>query len=525
MSYELLSRSKTLGIYNRCEITNIFLWKRCEKQAYNIFTIFSFGEKFFDTSSCESTVNRLLKTISKEYSIGIKQKTVELDEVDIYYRNLCSFSAGEKTVDIGFEQLHTGLLEEVPPVFVQAEDTDKEIVMNRVLKNNFRNGSYLIEFFDIEKPVIHFLSEKQLKEVCNIIYEEFPIDLLTVSDRIGNFIFQFPSLNVDVHYQTDNDEENLYYQIHIDKRVFSETKYCLSTELKDDNTITGNRLIAIESADFNPVVSVGDASNKCSTTVYDIKNQLILHRLDANLMREMTLNMRLGNGNGKQRELYDENGNIRETIDIFTNMETHIGPPKILGRKKWIQQRKYLLHMKEVITRKEFLQYGAERIDEHEKALEDIINIMQTGVNRTVYLWDPYLKAEDLLETWYHTTVAGMKIRAITSRLAADTKNGDIHSWIEKQKETLDKGSNHYGIDLEFRCQWGDRGYKFHDRFLMIVSETERPLVWSLGASINGLGSKHHIIQKVSHPQMVVDAFENLWDELQGSECLIWKRK
>lgn len=58
----------------------------------------------------------------------------------------------------------------------------------------------------------------------------------------------------------------------------------------------------------------------------------------------------------------------------------------------------------------------------------------------------------------------------------------------------------------------------------MVIREGEKPRVWSIGTSINSLGKKHHIIQSVEHPQIIVDAFEELWDELDSEECLVWKR-
>jgi hypothetical protein len=89
----------------------------------------------------------------------------------------------------------------------------------------------------------------------------------------------------------------------------------------------------------------------------------------------------------------------------------------------------------------------------------------------------------------------------------------------------MDERSNHYGIHAELRCQWGEHGYNFHDRFLMVLrSDREKPCVWSLGTSINSLGKKHHIIQSVEHPQMIVDTFEELWNDLNVPECLVWKR-
>ena len=57
----------------------------------------------------------------------------------------------------------------------------------------------------------------------------------------------------------------------------------------------------------------------------------------------------------------------------------------------------------------------------------------------------------------------------------------------------------------------------------MVLHEDKKPQVWSLGTSVNSLGKSHHIIQSVSHPQPIVDAFEELWDKLSVEECLVWK--
>lgn len=31
-----------------------------------------------------------------------------------------------------------------------------------------------------------------------------------------------------------------------------------------------------------------------------------------------------------------------------------------------------------------------------------------------------------------------------------------VCDWIEQQQEIMEKRSNHYGIHVEFRCQWAD---------------------------------------------------------------------
>ena len=96
---------------------------------------------------------------------------------------------------------------------------------------------------------------------------------------------------------------------------------------------------------------------------------------------------------------------------------------------------------------------------------------------------------------------------------------------IATYKSVLDNPNhNNYGLNLEFRIQHSNYGWAFHDRFLIFPgSELKRPQVYSLGTSINSYGNTHHILQEVSHPQPVVDAFNELWDKLNHPDCLVWK--
>lgn len=128
------------------------------------------------------------------------------------------------------------------------------------------------------------------------------------------------------------------------------------------------------------------------------------------------------------------------------------------------------------------------------------------------------------METWYYTTTYGMQLKAITSSEVADKSGISVKEWIKQQRDFINNRSNHCGIKMEIRCQWKEYGYHFHDRFLMIIKGDEEPDVWSLGTSINGLENKHHIIQSVKNPQMIVDAFEELWGGLDSEECLVWKK-
>ena len=341
---------------------------------------------------------------------------------------------------------------------------------------------------------------------------------------MGNFIFQFPSLNVDIHYQTDEKEESLLYQIRMDERLPESAKYYLIAELINDNTVVGFSAAEVQGIYTEKKFDVGDASRMCRTTLYDIQNQLIISKKEAIFMRHASIRVHMGSEFGPHRLLYDSEGRVKAEIEVTSAETASIKTSHVLKRDKWINSRIYRMQMEKLSVHKEFLRYGIGAAFGREAAVKDMRDLMQRGDGAKVYLWDPYLTAEDLLETWYYTTTYGMELKAITSRSDADKTGESVTDWMEKQRKILEEGSDQYGIRLEFRCQWKEYGFHFHDRFLMIISEERSPIAWSLGASVNSLGKCHHIIQKVLHPQMIIDAFEELWDMLSGEECLIWKR-
>jgi hypothetical protein len=70
----------------------------------------------------------------------------------------------------------------------------------------------------------------------------------------------------------------------------------------------------------------------------------------------------------------------------------------------------------------------------------------------------------------------------------------------------------------------GQAGWAFHDRFLIFPISGRGALAWSLGTSINGLGNRHHILQQVDDGQLVMEAFRELWDQLDQPEHVVWKK-
>lgn len=522
--FDSLLHAECLGDYNCCEVVTAFIVDKKEDRIFNFITVFVMEDRY----SMDGEIMWLSKRpveLSKRFRLGCQKKLVDLKTAREIFCRL-SAADGNGLVDIGDGELSVGKLRLLNKVFVP-QDSTRTSPLNKILKNNFRNGSYVMEFFDVEKPLKEILGKDLVKKAAEELYRLIPIDVFTISDRLGNFLFQFPSTQVCVAYQEDEQKERLSftietYQKPADGKVMG--RYLLIVENPHDNNMAGfhSREISVPGA---AEVYLGDTVGLCTVRLVECSENLIVSESTGNLIRQIGIRMNVGSQFGKERVIYDSQGGIKAEISILSGstMEVKKDEPQIW--KRFISDRQYKLRMEELDRRMEFLQYGLSGVSDREQALFDIRRMMNRGDGKLVYLWDPYLTAQDLFDTWYYTASFGLRLNCITSAGSHEKEKLSIRAWMQEQRRQLEQGSNQYGISLEFRCQWGNYGYGFHDRFLMIVdkmgqSESE---VWSLGVSVNSLGTQHHIVQKVLHPQPVVDAFENLWNMLSPEECLIWK--
>lgn len=344
--------------------------------------------------------------------------------------------------------------------------------------------------------------------------------MTSVSDRIGNFVFQIPSINTHVNYVTDRAEETLTYNVILDEYTDGITDVQLMSEVWYDGNIIGFGSEKIKSCNDTIAFNIGDTSTLIKTTLVDLKNNVVLSAQETSFILQMNFDMLIGNQYGEKRIIFDSEKRIVDTIEISSLSKTTINEPVIRKYKRIVEQRQYEKRIEELSSRQEFKQYG--KTSNHDEAIKDIRKLMNKAKKGKVYLWDPYLQADDIIDTWYYSKIYGVPLYAITSSEATIGQN--VVDWIQGQKKVFESRSNNYGIKLEMRCQHGQKGYHFHDRFIMILNENEKPRVWSLGTSVNSVGKRHHIIQEVNNPQNIVDAFDDLWGDIDCPECLVWKR-
>ena len=225
-----------------------------------------------------------------------------------------------------------------------------------------------------------------------------------------------------------------------------------------------------------------------------------------------------------------------DQVPVSMQMQHNVGNNEIKHERTFMNDRKYLKQQKDLEDSKDFVQYLGNL---SEKALNDIRGLIAKYRDSGVYLWDPYLSAIDIKNTLYFVPKIGVTLRAITG-LKHNSLQKSVYccGWCNSmtppkssntKKQIMEDMNNEFNKDdkqflflnLEVRGRSEHNGYDFHDRFILFPSE--KPLVWSLGISVNQLGKSHHILQKVSHPQHILNAFNKLWDELDRPECLIWK--
>ncbi len=504
----------TLGFYRSCEVTICALLDH-SGQAHNLFTEFTFEEKEYIENEKPRFLTKKNECFGDRLRLIVAQYSISTDNAFELYSKLKN---GEKNIKTPFGILTLSELDEIPTAFVPIDSTET-IQINRILKNNFCGGSTVFEFFARKKDLKELIGEEDTQKASERILEILPIDLFTLSDHVGNILFQFPSQIAfcDISGNDGKTECTVFF----DERVEKTKKYAVKVTTYLDNILFDYQEFCAEK-DGELKLTLEDTGGPYVITVTDTESGLpVLHQTTA-LMRYINGALYFeGNADCMRTVTTADKTNI---ITINSAETIEAGKPESPWKEE-LEKRRYRKRMSELETSREFIRYGKGQND-REKALSDIRGIMNARPKTKVCLWDPYLSSLDLLETWYFTTTYGLELRAITSSEIAKRSKLAVGEWITEQQDILKNSSNQYGINLKWRIQHDMFGFPFHDRFLILLpSGGETPKAWSLGTSVNSLGKTHHILQLVSNPGYIADAFEELWAALEDSSCQIWNGK
>ena len=521
-----------LGFYNSIEVTEIFAILP-DGSIANIFTIMVAEKRNNVEYDKDSYLTDNLLTISplKKWRFGIKRYVKKMENI---FPILDSLSENGGLVENG----KINSLDFCSKRFV-APDSFEEVPLNKILKNNFHNGSYVLEWFDHQKKSVYQLLETPslLQELSSKIQDYLPIAIAALSDRLGNFLLQIPSTVLQARFSSLQESNGLKCNIvwHPDAEKRDLLINCSLAE--QDKLLEGYASKRLNKNDDNVEFDLGYQSAHIGV-VWDEENEVILSATrPSSFIR--TINMSGNIIHQEQRILITADGDIVR-VPVSLNNSFSVGE-EVESKKDWTTLRIYKDDKLQLHKRKDFVQYspkGKKKAQERERALNDVRELIIKHGQKGVWLWDPYLSDEDIFETLFYNREMHAEMRAITDlkeppELKKEILCSECSEIIisepkvplrEMYKNSFDNLNEEalLGIQFEFRARRGNKGWSFHDRFLLFPYAESEAMVWSLGISVNSLGKDHHILQKVSDGQLIVDAFTELWEELTSPECLIW---
>ncbi|MCP3024295.1 VPA1262 family N-terminal domain-containing protein [Cupriavidus basilensis] len=575
-----LVKPGVVGFYRSVEVTEVL---GVQGKAFTNFLTLAVAEPLEATSEIDwksvllngKERHRLPGT---EWDVGIAQ----------YRLPLKTFL--EKVVELGTTgqwkpapiSIQTGTLAAVPPQFVPSDGSDHH-PWNGVLKNNFFEGSHVLELFDTTKQHVRFLLDdsRRLTNLAKIVGGYLPIKVDGMSDRLGNVIIQLPVTVMSTAVRGSPEGDHSVAVVwHPD---VPHRNVRIAAEIWQDSTVT-----SFDSA----VISAGEAKLQLNspgggarTHIWDEEKHILLSATPPVTFftsAHVSVSVDHPRNEPVRREflLADSAGEqLTQSLELINPVEPRrlIGSIPEVPREPWVSQRVFGESVASLKARKEFVQYGLDEPKEQDAAeqqaakgndtddedtegedttpettsrklgrrmaaLEDLRWLIAKHGGEGVWLWDPFLNADDVLRTLYFCPHNGVPLRALTAgkRPPGDEQKKNEDEMSQRDRERLarerakknkrEQGEqleaakgNCHGLQLEFRIREGSAGWGFHDRFIIFPRAQGSALAWSLGTSINSFGNEHHILQKVSHGEPIAQAFKDLWERLEGARYLIWK--
>lgn len=521
-----LTERGTLGFYTRVEVIEIIAFPPEKQPPVNVLTLLV-AEEAPDTTAAEPAFvnpDRIAIAGLRDWRFGIWRYAISIDRIVPLFEQLATSGVW----DASGNALRHGADKAQPPQFVPP-DAVQEIPWNRVLKNNFWNGSYVIEWADTTKANLAplFASPHQMQALSKAIQAHIPIGLASLSDRWGNIVLQLPVTVLMARFGGRQDGTFLLeagWHPHATQRPLRAT-----VELEFDSVITGYQSVAVERERTLLPLPPGPGTHRGN--LWDDANGLMLAATGSSaFVRTIAMNLQPIASEPRVFSLPDGSGGQQpQRVNIHGTLKSLVGAPENDGNEGWTRRRMYRDETARLVQERRFVQYrpqSGQQALEHQRALDDIRYLIRWYGEEGAWLWDPYLSALDILKTLFFSPHHGADLRGLTAQdePPCQSSHARAHDFKQRQVDTFAGAQgNLYGLKLEYRGRSGSAGWAFHDRFLIFPRQESGALAWSLGTSVNSVGKAHHILQRVDDGQQVMDAFVELWNELQGPDHLIWK--
>jgi hypothetical protein len=532
-----------VGTYTHFEATEVFVTIGQDKQPRNIFTLIVAEDRDGQQPEPLKILNpeRIKLKSLPDWTFGVARYTRPIGELS----PALAAMTGSKMLATSGKHLLVGEVRDLPEQFVPP-DFGSPVPWNKVLKNNFWNGSYVFEWSDAEKRALQPLFDESLRvqELSSEVSKYVPMALAALSDRLGNLAVQLPVTAIMSQFgklrATGAFTVDVAWRPGVPPRDLR-----ASVELEFDGTVSGYASAPVVLP--QTVLPVQPGFGLYRGAIWDDLNQALLAVSGPGaFINAIGFNMHTISSEPRTFSITETDGSTKaHRVGVQFANTSVIGDPRTDDNGGHTRKRMYQDQLERLTAERVFVQYKPQPgADEHEKALGDLRMLIRQHGKDGVWLWDPYLTARDILETLFHCPYANTDLRGLTGALVppSETNPGGLLSsikrwfarwlrksrgkrdFVETQRATLEAvDSNWLGLRLEYRVRRGPVGFGFHDRFLIFPRADDAALVWSLGTSVNGMGKEHHILQRVDNGELVKHAFEELWDQLDQPKHLVWR--
>lgn len=524
-----LLKDGNLGCYTYCKVDQIVLLAK-DKKIINYFTHIDFSSKYTQAIPF-SYLTSSPKTVS-DFRIAISSYTIPVKEfVSLYIKAAQTGKWEYDGESIIIDDAFVSHKKFVPANDPAVSQYNCFVPIEYALYgSNFMGNYYLTELYSkktVLNKIIGTKEQEQIKKIMQSCKLNYRLDKLT--DRIGNIVCKF---NIESFRSTPKAlgaERGIGFEFEYSEHI-SRHGLSLSVVQEHDGIIYTNKFIGkfrgkdlkIPPNQYKTQISIID--RKTSLTlfygVYDYRSyssnysQINLQCIAATALEARTLHF-VDDDEEVPLCGVQQLGEYREFVEMANANERS----KFL-EDKWLSEHGYI---------KSYMHGN------HVEAIHDIVSIM----NAPGLLWDlqelwvidPYLCANDIIQTAFYCKKPDIYIKALC---AYATINGNrevkgaagfdgFEDFKNKEKESIE---NVLGmktdIHLEYRSVYNGHGVPFHDRYIILKFGINKSRVWSLGASINAIGSTHSTIQIVEAPNQIIALFENLWSQVECEECEIF---
>lgn len=399
--------------------------------------------------------------------------------------------------------------------------------INAILKNNFWAGSHVFRLADLEKTEFlpFFENRLRLQHLSDQVLAAIPIKLGSLADYLGDVVIQLPVLNFLPECSPDLSGAHTEFTsewrpgaARRDLTVMARTEW--------DSLLPGAARGEMGQGPLR--LPIDGYSFPLNVEMLDSERGHIVAAASVILVKQIRLSTSVEQHEPRTFSYPDADGNAAlGRVQVATSTVSTIGAADQQDANYWLGRRNVMEERQRLARTREFVQYKptAGVTTERVRALEDLRWLIQRHGGEGADLWDPYLSAEDILQTLFWCTEVNAPLRALTDGKDPPQVEGSQQApFVGRQQITLQRDcGNRFGLKLEYRTRRGPKGWAFHDRFLIFPNGPAGPKAWSLGTSVNSAGRTHHILQRAANPELIAASFDELWSALDEPQHVVWQ--